>query len=70
MYIAIKAINTGMEAKNSNRSKSNNDILENNSLEDNNQNISDELIKLDGLLKSGVISKEEFERAKKKLLKD
>ena len=35
-----------------------------------NIDISDEILKLDGLLKSGVITKEEFEQAKKKLLKE
>ena len=70
IYIAVKAINTGMEAKKLYKPKSDDDLLENDSLENNNQNISDEILKLDGLLKSGVITKEEFEQAKKKLLKD
>ena len=70
IYIAVKAINTGMEAKKLYKSKSDDDILENDSTKNNNQNISDEILKLDGLLKSGVITKEEFEKAKKKLLKD
>ena len=65
IYIAVKAINTGMEAKKLYKPKSDDDLLENNT-----QNISDEILKLDGLLKSGVITKEEFEQAKKKLLKD
>jgi hypothetical protein len=70
IYIAVKAINTGMEAKKLYKSKSDDDLLENDSSENNTQNISDEILKLDGLLKSGVITKEEFEQAKKKLLKD
>ena len=70
IYIAVKAINTGMEAKKLYKSKSDDNLLENDSLENNTQNISDEILKLDGLLKSGVITKEEFEQAKKKLLKD
>jgi uncharacterized membrane protein len=70
IYIAVKAISTGMEAKKLYKPKSDDDLLENDSLENNNQNISDEILKLDGLLKSGVITKEEFEQAKKKLLKD
>ena len=70
IYIAVKAINTGMEAKKLYKPKSDDDLLENASSENNNQNISDEILKLDGLLKSGVITKEEFEQAKKKLLKD
>ena len=70
IYIAVKAINTGMEAKKLYKPKSDDDLLENDSSENNIQNISDEILKLDGLLKSGVITKEEFEQAKKKLLKD
>ena len=70
IYIAVKAINTGMEAKKLYKPKSDDDLLENDSSENNTQNISDEILKLDSLLKSGVITKEEFEQAKKKLLKD
>ena len=70
IYIAVKAINTGMEAKKLYKPKNDDDLLENDSSENNNQNISDEILKLDGLLKSGVITKEEFEQAKKKLLKN
>ena len=70
IYIAVKAINTGMEAKKLYKSKSDDNLLENDSFENSTQNISDEILKLDGLLKSGVITKEEFEKAKKKLLKD
>ena len=67
IYIAIKAINTGMEAKNSNKFQSEN-IIEDELKDSVRQNITDELIKLDGLLKSEAITKEEFEKAKKKLL--
>lgn len=70
IYIAVKAINTGMEAKKLYKPKSDDDLLENDYSDNNTQNISDEILKLDGLLKSGVITKEEFEQAKKKLLKD
>ena len=70
IYIAVKAINTGMEAKKLYKPKSDEDLLENDFSENNTQNISDEILKLDGLLKSGVITKEEFEQAKKKLLED
>ena len=70
IYIAVKAINTGMEAKKLYKPKSDEDLLENDFSKNNTQNISDEILKLDSLLKSGVITKEEFEQAKKKLLKD
>ena len=67
IYIAVKAINTGMEAKKLYKPKSDEDLLKNDFSENNTQNISDEILKLDGLLKSGVITKEEFEKAKKKI---
>ena len=66
IYIVLKAINNVMEAKKLYKPKSDEDLLENDFSENNTQNISDEILKLDGLLKSGVITKEEFEQAKKK----
>ena len=66
IYIAVKAINTGMQAKNSNKLEEN---IENVDYADTeNASISDELIKLNDLFESEVITKEEFEKAKKKLL--
>ena len=49
----------GMSAKNANKDNEN---LENN------ENLSEELNKLNNLLKDGVLTQEEFEKAKKKLL--
>ena len=61
IYIAIKAVNQGVEAKNKPEE-------ENLNFEDNvdNQNIAGSLLKLNDLYKSGAISKEEFLKAKKK----
>ena len=63
IYIAIKAVNQGIEAKNKSKE-------ENLNFEDNvdNQNIAGSLLKLNDLYKSGDISKEEFLKAKKKIL--
>ena len=66
IYIAVKAINTGMQAKNSNNFDSN--VHSNESSEVEVESVSDEIIKLNKLLESKVITKEEFEKAKKKLL--
>ncbi len=66
IFIAVKAINTGMQAKNSNKLEDN--IKNTDTIEGENQSISDELIKLNDLFESEVITKEEFEKAKKKLL--
>ena len=66
IYIAVKAINTGMQAKNSNKLEDN--IKKTDFIDGENESISDELIKLNDLFESEVITKEEFEKAKKKLL--
>ena len=66
IYIAVKAINTGMQAKNSIKLEDN--IKDKDYADAENASISDELIKLNDLFESEVITKEEFEKAKKKLL--
>ena len=67
LYLGGTAIMTGFEAKRENRS---NESLEDqeNSLSDNNNKLTDELDKLNQLLKDGVLTEEEFEKAKKKIL--
>ena len=62
VYLGGKAIMTGFSAKSSNRSES--EIEKN----DNSGNLSEELNKLNELLKSGALTQEEFEKAKKKIL--
>ena len=60
----------GMSAKNANKENEN---LDNNEIEnssDSKKNLSEELEKLNNLLKNGVLTQEEFEKAKKKLLED
>ena len=55
----------GMSAKNANKENEN---LENNEIEntfDGKKNLSEELEKLNNLLKDGVLTQEEFEKAKK-----
>ena len=63
VYLGGRAIMTGFSAKNSNRSNLENE----NSLNDS-KNLTSELNKLSELLKNGVLTKEEFEKAKKKIL--
>ena len=58
----------GMSAKNANKEDEN---LRNNEIENSSEvknNLSEELDKLNNLLKEGVLTQEEFEKAKKKLL--
>ena len=59
LYLGGNAIMKGMSAKNANKDNEN---LENN------ENLSEELNKLNNLLKDGVLNQEEFEKAKKKIL--
>jgi predicted Zn-dependent peptidase len=70
LYLGGNAIMKGMSAKNANKEneKSENIEIENSSEVKN--NLSDELDKLNNLLKEGVLTQEEFEKAKKKLLED
>ena len=59
----------GFEAKKENKSKEdieNQDIEQN--LSKNNDKLTDELNKLNQLLKDGVLTEEEFQKAKKKIL--
>ena len=69
LYLGGRAIMTGFGAKSSNRSNLEIDNYEDkeNSLNDS-KNLTSELNKLNELLKSGVITQEEFEKAKKKIL--
>ena len=68
-YLGGNAIMNGFKAKDDNNSK---EIAEN-ATEDilsNNYQLSDELKKLNDLLQSGVLTLDEFEKAKKKLIED
>ena len=44
------------------------DVSEENNFSEKNKNLSEELDKLNNLLKDGVLTQEEFEKAKKKIL--
>ena len=68
LYLGGNAIMKGMSAKNANKENEN---LENKEIEssfETKKNLSEELEKLNNLLKDGVLTQEEFEKAKKKLL--
>ena len=68
LYLGGNAIMKGMSAKNANKENKSleKDEIENNS--DVKNNLSEELDKLNNLLKDGALTQEEFEKAKKKLL--
>ena len=69
LYLGGTAIMKGFEAKKENKSKEdfeNQDMEQN--LSENNDKLTDELNKLNQLLKDGVLTEEEFQKAKKKIL--
>ena len=69
LYLGATAIMKGFTAKEANRTEK-----EENNIEDKedsqSDNLSEELLKLNSLKESGVITQEEFIKAKNKLLKD
>ena len=68
LYLGVSAVMKGSEAKSALKEEANlkNDEFENTL--DNKKNLSEEIDKLNSLLKDGVLTQEEFEKAKKKLL--
>ena len=62
LYLGVNAIMKGMSAKNAIKE------VENEKSPDKNKNLSEQLDKLNQLHQSGVLTKEEFEKAKKKIL--
>ena len=67
LYLGVTAIMKGFDAKEANRSENKED-LDNIELSNEISQLSDEITKLNELHKSGALSQEEFEKAKKKLL--
>ena len=68
LYLGVSAIMKGTEAKNALKEQDNLKNGENENFFDNKKNLSEEIDKLNNLLKDGVLTQEEFEKAKKKLL--
>ena len=68
LYLGVNAIMKGTEAKNALKEQDNLKNEENENFFDNKKNLSEELDKLNNLLKDGVLTQEEFEKAKKKIL--
>ena len=65
LYLGATAIMNGFSAKEANKSEKNEDIP-NNDFSPDKEQLSNELSKLNELLQSGVLTQEEFEKAKKK----
>ena len=70
LYLGVSAIMKGSEAKSALKEEANLKNDENENSFDNKKNLSEEIDKLNNLLKDGVLTQEEFEKAKKKLLDD
>ena len=68
LYLGVSAIMKGSEAKNALKEEANSKNDENKNSLDNKKNLSEEIDKLNNLLKDGVLTQEEFEKAKKKIL--
>tara|TARA_B100000965_G_scaffold277719_1_gene235527 strand:- start:650 stop:910 length:261 start_codon:yes stop_codon:yes gene_type:complete len=69
LYLGVTAITKGLKAKEAYRSQKKEEN-ENINLSTEDINLSDELNKLNNLYKSGALTKEEFEKAKNKMLND
>ena len=68
LYLGVSAIMKGSQAKSALKEEAN---LKNDEFESslyNKKNLSEEIDKLNNLLKDGVLTQDEFEKAKKKLL--
>ena len=69
LYLGVSAILTGFNAKNEKALEETRNIeKENDQLKVGDENLSDKLLKLNELFQSGALTKEEFEKAKKKIL--
>ena len=69
LYLGTRASMSGVSAKQANQAnKDENEIDENNEESNSDKSLSDELEKLNELRESGVLTQEEFEKAKNKLL--
>ncbi len=68
LYLGGNAIMKGMSAKNTNKEIKDNE--ENTNSSNDETKLSDEIDKLNKLLKEGTLTQEEFEKAKKKILED
>ena len=68
LYLGATAIMKGFSAKSANKSNENIENENSSELSSEENKLSDEIEKLNQLLKDGVLTQEEFEKAKKKLL--
>ena len=70
LYLGGTAIMKGFSAKSANKLNDNTENEKTDEFSNDQNNLSNEIEKLNQLLKDGVLTQEEFEKAKKKLLDD
>ena len=70
LYLGATAIMKGFSAKSANKSNENIENENSSELSSDENKLSDEIEKLNQLLKDGVLTQEEFEKAKKKILEN
>ena len=68
LYLGAKAIMEGSSARSANKAYENSNEEKFDEISDEGNQLSDEIERLNQLLKEGVLTQEEFEKAKKKLL--
>ena len=69
LYLGTRAVMSGVSAKQANRDNKDEKEIDDNAEEPNtDKSLSEELEKLNALRESGVLTQEEFEKAKNKLL--
>ncbi len=69
LYLGTRAVMSGVSAKQANRDNKDEQEIDNNAEESNtDKSLSEELGKLNALRENGVLTQEEFEKAKNKLL--
>ncbi len=68
LYLGAKAIMEGSSARSANKAYQNSNEEKFDEISDEGNQLSDEIERLNQLLKDGVLTQEEFEKAKKKLL--
>jgi len=68
LYLGATAIMKGFSAKSANKADKNDQNYKIDEFSDDVNKLSDEIERLNQLLKDGVLTQEEFEKAKKKLL--
>ena len=68
LYLGATAIMKGFSAKNANKANETIENEKNEQFSNDKNKLSEEIEKLNQLLKDGVLTQEEFEKAKKKLL--